>query len=77
MEASLTKPRKLAASWSYQVAGWRHVILLAGAEDEADRQANRFINKHNEEPRPFIWKADPHKIIAALRRGHQILESIH
>jgi transposase len=38
---------------------------------------NRFIKEHNEEPRPFVWKADPDQIIAAVRRGHQTLESIH
>ena len=38
---------------------------------------NRFINEHNQDPSPFVWKADPHKIIAAVRRGHQTLESIH
>src|SRR3546814_20571511 len=38
---------------------------------------NRFIKEHNEDPRPFIWKADPDEIIAAVRRGHQVLESIH
>ena len=43
--------------------------------DEVD--LNRFIKEHNEEPRPFVWKADPDKIIAAVRRGHQTLESIH
>ena len=38
---------------------------------------NRFIKEHNQEPRPFIWKADPDEIIAAVKRGHQMLESIH
>jgi hypothetical protein len=38
---------------------------------------NRFINEHNQEPRPFVWRADPDDIIAALRRGHQTLKSIH
>ena len=38
---------------------------------------NRFIAEHNKEPRPFVWKADPDDIIAAVRRGHQTLESIH
>ena len=28
-------------------------------------------------PKPFIWTADPDKIIAAVRRGHQVLDSIH
>ena len=38
---------------------------------------NRFIRDHNQEPRPFIWRADPDEIIAAVRRGHQTLELIH
>lgn len=38
---------------------------------------NRFIKEHNQEPRPFVWKADPDEIIAAVRRGHQMLETIH
>ncbi len=28
-------------------------------------------------PKPFVWTADPDKIIAAVRRGHQVLDSIH
>lgn len=38
---------------------------------------NRFIKEHNQQPRPFVWRADPNQIIAAVRRGHQTLESIH
>ena len=38
---------------------------------------NRFIEHHNQAPRPFIWKADPKAIIAAAKRGHQTLETIH
>ncbi|MET3910107.1 hypothetical protein ABID59_004464 [Bradyrhizobium sp. S3.3.6] len=38
---------------------------------------NRFIKEHNEQPKPFIWKAAPDNIIAAVRRGHQVLESTH
>ncbi len=38
---------------------------------------NRFSKEHNEQPKPFIWKADPDNIIAAVRRGHQVLESTH
>ena len=30
---------------------------------------NRFINEHDMEPRPFVWKANPDKIIAAVRQG--------
>ena len=38
---------------------------------------NRFVVEHNAEPKPFIWTANPDKIIQAVRRGHQVLDSIH
>ena len=38
---------------------------------------NRFLDEHNEIPKPFVWTADPDKIIAAVRRGHQVLDSNH
>lgn len=38
---------------------------------------NRFAKEHNQEPKPSIWKADLDEIIAAVKRGHQALESIH
>ena len=39
---------------------------------------NRFIEEYNaNDAKPFIWKADPDKIIAARNRGFQTLESIH
>ena len=38
---------------------------------------NRFVAETNADPRPFHWTKDPEKIIAAVRRGHQALDSIH
>lgn len=38
---------------------------------------NRFLAETNDNPRPFTWTADPDKIIAAVRRGHQVLDSDH
>jgi len=38
---------------------------------------NRFVAEANAEPRPFRWMKDPDTIIAAVRRGHQALDSIH
>ncbi|AWI61868.1 transposase [Sinorhizobium fredii] len=35
---------------------------------------NRFLTEHNQQPKPFTWTADPDKIIAAVKRGHQVLE---
>jgi transposase len=38
---------------------------------------NRYVDQTNTDPRPFRWTKDPDKIIAAARRGHQALDSIH
>src|SRR6266566_6986648 len=38
---------------------------------------NRFVAETNNDPKPFTWIANPDKIIAAVRRGHQVLDSIH
>ena len=38
---------------------------------------NRYISEHNAEPKPFVWTADPERVLAAISRGNQALESIH
>ena len=38
---------------------------------------SRYVTQANDDPRPFRWIKDPDKIIAAVRRGHQVLDSIH
>jgi transposase len=38
---------------------------------------NRYVAETNARPKPFTWTADPDAIIAAVRRGHQVLDSIH
>ena len=38
---------------------------------------HRFLDHTNANPKPFTWTKDPNKIIAAVRRGHQVLDSIH
>jgi transposase len=73
-----------SASWLNAVEGFFAILskrrLKRGVfRGVVDLQAaiNRFLADHNLEPKPFIWKADPEKIIAAAARGHQTLESIH
>jgi transposase len=44
---------------------------------ELQAAINRFLAETNDDPKPFTWTADPDKIIAAVRRGHQVLDSIH
>jgi transposase len=38
---------------------------------------NRYIDAANHDPKPFVWTADPAKIIAAHKRGRDVLDSIH
>jgi hypothetical protein len=38
---------------------------------------NRYLAEHNRQPKPFIWTANPDDIIAAVERGHRVLDSIH
>jgi transposase len=38
---------------------------------------HRFLDDTNANPKPFTWTKDPNKIIAAVKRGHQTLDSIH
>lgn len=37
---------------------------------------NRFIDDHNNKSEPFVWKVDPARVVAAVQRGKQALESI-
>jgi hypothetical protein len=32
---------------------------------------NRFLKETDDDPKPFVWTADPDKIIAAVKRGYQ------
>ena len=38
---------------------------------------HRYIAEHNSEPKPFVWTADPERVLAAINRGKQALESAH
>ena len=73
-----------SASWLNAVEGFFATLtkrrLKRGVfRSVIDVQAaiNRFLEGHNAQSKPFQWVADPDKIIAAVRRGHQVLDSIH
>ena len=73
-----------SASWLNAVEGFFATLtkrrLKRGVfRSVVDLQAaiNRFLEDHNAQSKPFEWVADPDKIIAAVRRGHQMLNSIH
>lgn len=44
---------------------------------ELKHAIHSFLADTNAHPKPFIWTKDPDKIIAAVRRGHQMLDSVH
>jgi transposase len=73
-----------SVSWLNAVEGFFAILtkrrLKRGVfRSVADLQAaiNRFLEDHNAHSKPFQWTADPDKIIAAVKRGHQVLDSIH
>ena len=38
---------------------------------------DRFVAETNADPKPFVWTADPKRVLAAVKRGKEKLESIH
>jgi transposase len=44
---------------------------------ELKHAIHHFLDDINANPMPFTWTKDPNKIIAAVKRGHQVLDSIH
>jgi len=51
--------------------------VSSGASSILQAAINRFVAKNNRDPKPFTWTADPDKTIAAVRRGHRVLDTIH
>jgi transposase len=73
-----------SASWLNAVEGFfakltrrrlKRGVFCSIAELQA--AINRFLAETNSDPGPFRWTKDPHKIIAAVKRGHQALDYIH
>ena len=38
---------------------------------------NRYVAETNADPKPFVWTAHPDRVIAAVERGKQALDSLH
>src|SRR5215207_4847619 len=73
-----------SASWLNAVEGFfakltRQRLRRGVFTGIVDLQAaiNRFLRETNDNPKPFTWTADPDAIIEKVRRGKQVLESIH
>src|SRR5271154_2740237 len=73
-----------SASWINAVEGFfakftKRRLKRGAFRSIVDLQAaiNRFLKETNEHPKPFVWTADPDKIIAAVKRGYQALGFDH
>ena len=73
-----------SASWLNAVEGFfakltRQRLQRGVFRSVADLKAaiNRFVAETNNDPKPFFWTADPKRVLAAVNRGKQALESIH
>jgi transposase len=73
-----------SASWLNAVEGLFAVLAKRRLKrgvfrslQELKDAIHRFIADTNADPKPFSWTKDPNKIIAAVRRGHQVLDSLH
>ena len=73
-----------SASWLNAVEGFFAKLTnrrlkrgVFGSLVELQEAINRFIDETNTNPSPFVWSADPDAIIATVKRGYQVLDSIH
>ena len=73
-----------SASWLNAVEGFFAKLArrrlrrgVFGSLIEVQAAIKRFIAESNGNPKPFVWTADPDRIIQAARRGHQVLDSHH
>ena len=62
-----------SASWLNAVEGFFAILT----KRRLKRGVFKRVVDHNQQPKPFVWTADPDKIIAATTSGHQVMESIH
>jgi transposase len=72
-----------SASWLNAVEGFfakltRQRLKRGVFQSVVDLQLtiNRFVADTNADPKPFAWTADPKRVLAAIKRGKQTLESI-
>ena len=73
-----------SASWLNAVEGFFAKLtnrrLKRGVfQSLADLQnaIDRFVAETNADPKPFVWTANPKRILAAVKRGKEKLESVH
>ena len=73
-----------SASWLNAVEGFFAKLArrrlrrgVFGSLVEVQAAIKRYIAESNGDPKPFVWTADPDRIIQAAKRGHQALDWHH
>ena len=73
-----------SASWLNAIEGFfakltRRRLKRGVFHSIVDLQAaiKRFIAETNHNPKPFVWTADPNRIVDAVQRGKLVIETIH
>jgi transposase len=73
-----------SASWLNAVEGFFAKLTkrrlkrgVFGSVVELQAAINRFLAEANDDPKPFVWTADPDRILEKVSRGHQALDAIH
>jgi transposase len=73
-----------SASWLNAVEGFfakltrrRLKRACSGRSTISRLQIECFVAETNDDPKPFVWTAKPNRVLAAVKRGKQALESIH
>src|SRR4030081_1806062 len=66
--ATLASPRQRVVDLAL---GPRRRLKRGVFRSVADLQAtiNRFVEETNSDPKPFVWTADPKRVLAAVKRG--------
>jgi hypothetical protein len=75
-EAKVKRAVRLAIAVKFLIIG-RSFSCTFRSVDELKQAINRFIADTNGNPKPFVWTADPRRVLAAVKRGKQALESVH
>jgi hypothetical protein len=75
---SALPPTPTSASWLNTVEGFFAKLTrrrlqrgIFRSVDELKHAINRFIAETNGYPKPFVWTADPRRVLAAVKRGKQ------
>jgi transposase len=73
-----------SASWLNAVEGFFAKLTrrrlkngVFRAVDDPKAEIEGVVAETNDDPKPFVWTAKPNRVLAAVKRGKQALESIH